>query len=124
MRIRQRLCPILNVTITLAVAVGLEGCNVSPSATPTPSSAQMFRARISGGIQPISNGSIQLYTPGTNGYGSASTPLLNQPVTTDANGSFSLEAIFPARRQQLPSTLLRLAAIPGWLQEQITARLL
>ena len=113
MRIRQRLCPILNVTITLAVAVGLEGCNVSPSVTPTPSSAQMFRARISGGIQPISNGSIQLYTPGTNGYGSASTPLLNQPVTTDANGSFSFGGDFSCPSPTTPVYLVATGGNPG-----------
>jgi hypothetical protein len=113
MRIRQRLCSILNVTITFAVAVGLEGCNVSPSSSPTPSSAQVFSARISGGIQPISNGSIQLYTPGTNGYGSASTPLLNQPVTTDANGFFSLTGDFSCPSATSPVYLVATGGNPG-----------
>ncbi len=113
MRIRQRLCSIFNVTITLAVAVGLEGCNVSPTVAPTPSSAQVFSARIVGGIQPISNGSIQLYTPGTNGYGSASIPLLNQPVTTDANGFFSLTGDFSCPSATSPVYLVATGGNPG-----------
>ena len=73
----------------------------------------MFRARISGGIQPISNGSIQLYTPGTNGYGSASTPLLNQPVTTDANGSFSFGGDFSCPSPTTPVYLVATGGNPG-----------
>jgi trimeric autotransporter adhesin len=43
-----------------------------------------------GGDQPVSGATIQLYAVGTTGDGSASTPLLTQVVTSDANGEFTL----------------------------------
>jgi trimeric autotransporter adhesin len=51
-----------------------------------------------GGEQPVSGATIQLYAVGTTGDGSASTPLLTQVVTSDANGEFTLTGTFNARR--------------------------
>jgi trimeric autotransporter adhesin len=47
-----------------------------------------------GGEQPVSGATIQLYAVGTTGDGSASTPLLTQVVTSDANGEFTLAGDF------------------------------
>jgi hypothetical protein len=40
--------------------------------------------------QPVSGATIQLYTAGTSGYGTAAMPLLTTPVVTDAGGAFSI----------------------------------
>ncbi|MEI9981618.1 MAG: NHL repeat-containing protein [Edaphobacter sp.] len=110
---RKRVCSILSTAIMLAVAVGLEGCSVSSTVAPTAPSAQHFSARIIGGVQPISNGTIQLYTPGTNGYGSASTALLNQVVTTDANGYFSITGDYSCPSASTPVYLVATGGNPG-----------
>ncbi len=114
MRIRrQRLCSILGSAMAVAAVVGLEGCSVSPSAAPAASSGMAFGGHIFGGSQPVSNASIQLYTPGTNGYGSASTPLLNQPVTTDANGFFSITGDYSCPSATSPVYLVATGGNPG-----------
>ena len=114
MRIRRlRLCSILSSAIAVAAAVGLEGCSVSPSAAPVTNPGLAFGGHIFGGSQPVSNASIQLYTPGTNGYGSASTPLLNQPVTTDANGFFSFTGDYSCPSATSPVYLVATGGNPG-----------
>lgn len=114
MRIRrQRLCSILGSAMAVAAVVGLEGCSVSPSAAPAASSGMAFGGHIFGGSQPVSNASIQLYTPGTNGYGSASTPLLNQPVNTDANGFFSITGDYSCPSATSPVYLVATGGNPG-----------
>jgi hypothetical protein len=45
---------------------------------------------VQGGSQPIAGATIQLYAVGTTGSGSASTPLLATPATTDSRGAFSI----------------------------------
>jgi hypothetical protein len=110
---RQWLCPVCTGVVVIALFVGMTGCSVSPSAGSAASSAQAFSGRIVGGIQPIGNSSIQLYTPGTNGYGSASTPLLNRPVSTDANGFFSLAGAFTCPSASSPVYLVVTGGNPG-----------
>jgi trimeric autotransporter adhesin len=45
---------------------------------------------IHGGQQPVSGATVQLYAAGTTGDGSAATPLLSTPTTSDANGAFDI----------------------------------
>ena len=45
-----------------------------------------------GGQQPVSGATLQLYAVGVLGDGSAATPLLPQPVLSDANGQFHMAA--------------------------------
>ncbi len=49
---------------------------------------------VHGGQQPVSGATIQLYAVGSNGDGSAATPLITQPVTSDANGNFSISGSY------------------------------
>jgi hypothetical protein len=49
---------------------------------------------IRGGQQPVAHSTIQLYTVGTTGDGSAATPLLTSTVTSDANGNFTFAGLF------------------------------
>ncbi len=110
---RQWPGPVCTGLMVIALSVGMTGCSVSPSAVSAASSAQAFSGRIVGGVQPISNSSIQLYTPGTNGYGSASTSLLNQPVSTDSNGFFSLAGTFTCPSASSPVYLVVTGGNPG-----------
>ncbi len=53
---------------------------------------------------------MQLYAAGTNGYGSAATPLLSTPVTTDASGGFTINSGFTC---PTPSTVIYLVVSGG-----------
>ncbi len=86
-------CAAIRRTMLLAsVALTLTGCAVSrltPSAASS-SSGSKLAGSVHGGQQPVTGASIQLYAAGTGGNATASTPLLNTPVVTDANGNFSI----------------------------------
>ena len=69
--------------------------------------------RVFGGQQPISGSSIQLFAPGTTGYGSASIPLLNTPVTSDANGNFSLTGTYTCPSSSTPVYMYVQGGNPG-----------
>jgi hypothetical protein len=79
------------VTLLAGCATGLSG---SSGATSTPvSPAVHLNGTVMGGQQAVTGSTIQLYTVGTTGLRSASTPLLytsNPAVTSDANGNFSI----------------------------------
>lgn len=49
-----------------------------------------MRGTVYGGRQAIVGANVYLYAANTTGYGNASIPLLVSPVTTDANGGFSI----------------------------------
>jgi hypothetical protein len=49
---------------------------------------------VHGGQQPVSGATIQLYSVGTTGDGSVSTPLLSPAPLTDANGGFNISGTY------------------------------
>jgi hypothetical protein len=49
---------------------------------------------VAGGQKPVTNASIQLYSTGTMGDSTNATPMLTKPVTTDANGNFSIAGLY------------------------------
>jgi hypothetical protein len=49
-----------------------------------------LQGKVHGGQQGVSGSSIQLYTVGTGGNGTAATPMLTEAVTTDSGGNFSI----------------------------------
>ena len=53
-----------------------------------------FSGRVLGGQSPVKTSSIQIYSVGTSGYGSAATALLGTPATSDVNGNFSISASY------------------------------
>lgn len=67
----------------------LAGCGVATRA-PEAATTGGIQGSIHGGEQPISGVSVQLYAVGTTGDGSAATALLTSPVTSGANGSFTI----------------------------------
>jgi hypothetical protein len=78
------------------------GCATGVPSIATSSTPQL-RGMVHGGSQPISGAVIQLYAAGTTGYGTGATALLNTPVTTDANGTFSITGDYtcPSSTSQL-----------------------
>ncbi len=52
--------------------------------------AVVFQGQVLSGQQPVSGATIQLYTVGSSGNGSAATPMLVAPVVTDTIGMFNL----------------------------------
>ena len=109
---------IVLTVLAAALAMGLAGCGVSSSSltsslSSTPSTGEAFGGQIFGGNQPVSNAVIQMYEPGTNGYGTAATPLLNRLVMTDANGQFSLANAFTCPSSATPVYLVVTGGNPG-----------
>jgi hypothetical protein len=109
----QRPGSIVAGVISAVLAAGIAGCGASPSAAPVATSVEGFSGHVFGGLQPIGNALIQLYTPGTTGYGSASTPLFNRLVITDANGSFSFGGAFTCPSSSSPVYLVVTGGNPG-----------
>jgi hypothetical protein len=82
----------ISLSVSLLAVVFLSGCG--SSRTSSILSVAGDDGTVLGGSQPISNATIQLYSVGTSGDHSFATPLLTKTVTTDSNGSFSIEGSF------------------------------
>lgn len=81
--------------LLLSSVLFLAGCASSlPSSSLPATQAATFSGHVHGGQQPVSGSVIQLYTVGTAGDGSASTPLLTGTVRTDANGNFNITGLY------------------------------
>ncbi|MEO6910292.1 MAG: choice-of-anchor D domain-containing protein, partial [Edaphobacter sp.] len=59
---------------------------------------------------PVTGASLQLYAVGTTGDGSSATPLLAQPIASDASGNFSLTGTYTCPS---PSSLVYVTASGG-----------
>jgi hypothetical protein len=79
---------------SLPLALLLAGCSTKTPGHSLPASTMAKSGSIHGGQQPVSGATIQLYAVGSNGDGSAATPLISQPVTSDANGNFSISGSY------------------------------
>ena len=84
----------LNLIFPMAALLLFGGCGTQPSHQAVSSPLAGISGQVHGGQQPIAGATIQLYTVGTGGDGSASTPLLTATVTTDANGNFNLAGLY------------------------------
>jgi len=83
----------LNVLLPFGVLAFLAGCATQSGTNALPHAAGISGS-IHGGQQPVAFSTIQLYTVGTTGDGSAATPLLTQTVTSDAGGNFTLSNLY------------------------------
>jgi sugar lactone lactonase YvrE len=85
-------------TLALTTAAFLLTACASAPSNPVTQTILPARAGISGvmhgGQQAVSGATIQLWAVGTAGDGSASTPLLNPAVTTDAYGNFNITGLY------------------------------
>jgi streptogramin lyase len=84
-----------------ALAATFTGCGIDQSA-PTGVTGSLINGRIVGGQQPIQGAAIYLYQVGTTGNGTGAQ-ILNSPVSTLADGSFSLTGDYrcPASNTQV-----------------------
>ena len=98
--------------LTAAIVAGITGCGASPAVS-SPITGQDFAGRIYGGNQPVANANVQIYAPGTNGYGTAATPLLTRTVTSDSNGGFSLGGAYTCPSASTPIYLVVTGGNPG-----------
>ena len=81
--------------LATAAVLFLAGCSTnSPLRSTSGAAAKGISGSIHGGQQPISGVSLQLYTVGTSGDGSAATPLLTSSVLSDANGDFNITGLY------------------------------
>lgn len=92
------LCRIVTMTL-LSGLLAFSGCSgshqsASAPSSPTPPTPATVKGTVRGGQVPITEASLQLYAVGTTGDGSSATPLLAQPITSDASGNFSLTGTY------------------------------
>jgi hypothetical protein len=106
---------IVLTVLAAALAMGLAGCGASPSSltSSTQVAGEAYGGQIFGGNQPVSNAVIQMYAPGTNGYGSSAAPLPNRLVTSDASDHFSLANAFTCPSSSTPVYLVVTGGNPG-----------
>jgi hypothetical protein len=103
---------VLTVIAAGVLSCAVTGCGSGSSTTtpppppPPPPPANpgvTFSGKALAGSQAIVGATIQLYAAGTTGNGSAATSLLTNPLTTDANGAFTVPGSYscPAAASQL-----------------------
>jgi len=98
---RQAVSRTLQLLTSLALLSALTGCGSSftPANTdPPPPQGNYqglpFTGKVLAGTTPIIGATVQLYTAGTTGNGSAPTALLSTGLTTDSTGSFSVSTAY------------------------------
>jgi hypothetical protein len=101
----------LVVAMTAAV-VFTSGCSTmySPGPDNTPAMGAAIQGKVHGGQSPISGSSIALLVAGSTGYGLAGTSLLTTPVTSAADGSFSITGDYTC---PTPNSLVYITATGG-----------
>jgi hypothetical protein len=86
-------------------AVVLTGCGVGPITSSGGGGTLSLHGVVHGGQQGVSGASVQLYTVGNTGNGSAATPMLAQAVSTDANGVFTITNAYTCGQNSSGSAL-------------------
>src|ERR1700734_3161124 len=95
------------------LALGLTGCGLSTTATPVAVDGQQFSGHVHGGQQPVSGATIQLFAPGSSGYGTAAMSLLTKTVVTDGGGNFSITGDYTCPSASTPIYMLVTGGNPG-----------
>jgi hypothetical protein len=88
----------------------LAGCSAMTSIEPT-ATVQGIQGTVHGGQQPVAGASIQLYAPGTTGYGSTGTIIAS--TSTDGNGNFTLPRPYTCPANGLPMILVAVGGNSG-----------
>ena len=84
----------LTASSLLLVGCGLSGNSTIGSSSAAGTVVSGVRGYVHGGQQPVNGATIQLYTVGTGGAGSTSTPLITATVTTGSNGQFDITHLY------------------------------
>lgn len=111
---------LLRRIVTVALLSGLaafSGCSSGSlqagsgqSSSPQPPTPATVKGTVRGGQVPVTSASLQLYAVGATGDGSSATPLLNQPIASDASGNFTLTGTYTCPS---PSSLVYVTASGG-----------
>jgi hypothetical protein len=88
---------VVAATALTALLTGCSGFNGKPASMAGPA----LQGNVHGGQQPIAGASIALYAAGTTGYSATNANLLITPVTTTANGNFTLTSYNCTAGQQI-----------------------
>ena len=94
--------------LALAGCGGVMSGNGSSAVSPV---ALRIRGSVHGGQQPVTGATIQLYTVGTSGLRSASTPMLTASAQSDAQGNFDVTNLYSCAT--VPATQVYLTATGG-----------
>jgi hypothetical protein len=112
---RQAAWRTLAIVSAMTPALVLAGCGTNTGSTSSqgvvPLGTFQISGNVHGGQQPVVGATIQLYTVGTSGAKSASTPLLTSTVTTASDGSFTLTGKYNCAT--LPATQVYITATGG-----------
>ena len=81
----------LPAILALPIAAILTGCGAGNVTTVAPGTLNIT-GRVHGGVQPVSGATVELFSVGTNGNGSEATGILQHPVITAADSSFSISS--------------------------------
>jgi len=111
----MRVHPALTV---LVCSAALSGCSGTTSLTPSSKGASnagvTIAGQVHGGQAFITGATIQLYAVGTAGDGSAATPMLTAPVTSNASGGFTLTSLYSCTTAPVtPTTNVYVVATGG-----------
>jgi len=109
---RTQILRMMGVLLAGVLAVGTTGCGTT-ALSPIPVNGQAFSGHVHGGLQPVANASIQLYAPGTTGYGAAAFSLLTQPVSSDQNGNFTITGLYTCPSASTPVYMVVKGGNPG-----------
>jgi streptogramin lyase len=88
--------PVAPSILTASILImGTIGCGAGTSMSgpvppPPPFNGAAFGGKAMAGTKPLIGASVQVYTAGTSGNGSNASALLSNPLTTDANGAFTV----------------------------------
>jgi streptogramin lyase len=101
---------------TLALAGLLAGCggalsNAGGTDGSGVGTSIRLMGNVHGGQQPVAGATVQLYTVGTTGMKTASTPLIASTVLSDANGDFTITGTYNC--STLPATQVYIVATGG-----------
>ena len=99
------------LALALAPVALLTGCaNLADTPAAPTAQTHILSGHVHGGQQPVVGATVQLYSAGTSGYGSASTPLLTTSVVTASDGSFNITGDYTCPS---PSSQVYLTATGG-----------
>jgi streptogramin lyase len=108
-----RLLSLVSISLSISVTIGCGGSLISssPSAPSscqslTPLTGSALSGKVLAASQPVSGASVQLYAARNTGNSSTPKALLSTPLSTAANGSFSIPSGYSCPSSQTPVYLL------------------
>jgi hypothetical protein len=84
----------LSLAGVLLAGCGMSGSGASAGSPASPTGLLTVTGSVHGGQQPIAGTTVALYAAGTTGIASAARSMLTAPVTTNANGNFTITGLY------------------------------